>query len=246
MQRDIRTEGRGFSLGLNAAMVVAVSALLDVHAFAAGRPVSLTASDGTSLAGMIYEAAARPAPGVVLVHMLGRSKEEWSETAERLQDAGLTALAIDLRGHGQSGGYGSELPAMVGDVRSALRWLAGRPGVRPSAMAIAGASLGANLAALVAADDPSLVALALISPSLDYRGLRLDASLLKKLAGRPMWLAASTEDPYALRTIKELAADGVGREQLLSSVRGHGSTLLAADQDLAQALVDWLKARLIF
>jgi alpha-beta hydrolase superfamily lysophospholipase len=238
--------GRGFSLRRNALIVVAVSALLDVHAFAAGRPVSLAASDGTSLAGLFYEASSRPAPAVLLVHMLGRSKDEWIQTAERLQDAGVTALAIDLRGHGQSGGYGSDLPAMVGDVQSALRWLAGRPGVRASAMAIAGASLGANLAALVAAGDPSLVGVALISPSLDYRGLRLDPSLLKKLAGRPMWLAASTEDPFALRTIKELAGDGVGREQRLSSVRGHGSALLAADQDLARALVDWLRARLIF
>jgi alpha-beta hydrolase superfamily lysophospholipase len=195
---------------------------------------------------MLYEASSRPAPGVVLVHMLGRSKDEWSQTAERLQDAGITALAIDLRGHGQSGGYGSELHAMVGDVRAALRWLAGRPGMRATAMAIAGASLGANLAALVAADDPSLVGVALISPSLDYRGLRLDPPHIKKLAGRPMFLAASTEDPLALRTVKDLAADGVAREQRLSSVRGHGTALLASDPELARALVDWLRARLIF
>ena len=113
-------------------------------------------------------------------------------------------------------------------------------------MAIAGASLGANLAALVAADDPSLVGVALISPSLDYRGVRLDPPLIKKLAGRPMFLAASTEDPYAVRTIRDLAADGVAREQRLSSVRGHGTALLSSDQELARALVDWLRARLIF
>jgi alpha-beta hydrolase superfamily lysophospholipase len=230
----------------HALAVAVVSVWLGGQALAAGRPVSLTAGDGTPLAGMLYEASLRPAPGVVLVHMLGRSKDEWSETAERLQFAGMTTLAIDLRGHGQSGGYGSELPAMVGDVQAALRWLAGRPGVRPTAMAIAGASLGANLAALAAADDPSVVGVALISPSLDYRGLRLDPPVIKKLAGRPLWLAASTEDPFSLRTIKELAADGVGREQRLSSVREHGTPLLASDQELARALVDWLRARLIF
>ena len=227
-------------------VVLVVNALVGVRAFAAGRPVSLTAGDGTPLAAMLYETSSRPAPGVVLVHMLGRSKDEWIQTAERLQDAGMTALAIDLRGHGQSGGYGSDLPAMVGDVQAALRWLAGRSGVRPTAMAIAGSSLGANLAALVAADDGSLVAVALISPSLDYRGLRLDPPLIKKLAGRPMWLAASTEDPLSLRTVRELAADGVAREQRLSSVRGHGAALLASDHDLGRALVDWLRARLIF
>jgi hypothetical protein len=58
-------------------------------------------------------------------------------------------------------------------------------------------------------------------------------------------LAASTEDPFALRTVRELAVDTI-HEQRLSSVRAHGTALLTADQDLARALVDWLKARLIF
>jgi dienelactone hydrolase len=146
----------------------------------------------------------------------------------------------------ESAGNGGDLSAMVADVQGALRWLSTRPGVRGGAVGVVGASLGANLAAIVAAGDPSLVAVALISPSLEYRGVRLDSSLLKKLADRPMWLAASTEDPYALRTVKELAADVPAREQRLSSVRGHGTALLSADQDLARALVDWLKARLIF
>jgi hypothetical protein len=69
---------------------------------------------------------------------------------------------------------------------------------------------------------------------------------MKKIGDRPVWLAASTEDPYALRTVKELAADGAGREQRLSTVRAHGTALLNADQELSRALVDWLRRSLIF
>jgi pimeloyl-ACP methyl ester carboxylesterase len=215
-------------------------------AVAAGRPVVLSASDGTVLSGTYYEASRRPAPAVVLVHMLGRSKEEWTGIAARLQDVGITALAIDLRGHGHSGGDRSMLPAMVGDVESAIDWLSGRLGVHPGAIGLVGASLGANLAALAAAERPDVRAIAMISPSLDYRGLRIDTAVVRKLGKRPLWLAASTEDPYALRTIKELATDDAIREQRLSGIRGHGTPLLAADPELVRALVDWLQRTLIF
>jgi alpha-beta hydrolase superfamily lysophospholipase len=215
-------------------------------ALASGRSVSFTAPDGTSLAGMFYETSNRPAPGVLLVHMLGRSKDEWSVLADRIQDAGATVLALDLRGHGSSGGTGGTLAPMASDVRAALDWLITRQGVRPDAVAVVGASLGANLAAVVAADASAVRALALLSPSLDYRGVRLDSGVMKKLGDRPVWLAASTEDPYALRSVKDLAAGSASREQRLSAARGHGTALLSADPDLARALVDWLRRTLVF
>jgi alpha-beta hydrolase superfamily lysophospholipase len=195
---------------------------------------------------MFSEASPRPAPAVVLVHMLGRSSDEWRGIAERLEAAGIASLALDLRGHGRSGGNGSELPAMIVDVRAALSWLAAQPGVRPDALGVVGASLGASLAALAVAEAPAVRAIALISPSLDYRGLRLDAGVMRKLGTRRVWLAASTDDPYALRTVRELTQEGGAHEQRLSGVRGHGTTLLWADQDLSQALVDWLRQTLIF
>lgn len=215
-------------------------------ALAAGRGVTLTASDGTPIAATLYEPAARPAPAVVLVHMLGRTKDDWEDLADRLEGAGAIVLAIDLRGHGRSGGSRDALPPMVDDVQSAVRWLAARPGVRADAIAVVGASLGANLALLAAADNPVVHALALLSPSLDYRGLRADAALMKKIGDRPMWLAASTEDPYALRTLKELAQGSGAREQRLSHGLAHGTKLLSADADLARSLVDWLRRTLIF
>src|SRR5262245_20078045 len=135
------------------AVVTWLALFVGASSVAAGRAVTLTAPDGVSLAGMLYEASSRPAPAVVLVHMLGRSKDEWGPLAERLQDAGVTALAIDLRGHGHSAGNGAELPLMVGDVQAAISWLSQRPGVRVGALGVVGASLGANLAALAAADD---------------------------------------------------------------------------------------------
>jgi alpha-beta hydrolase superfamily lysophospholipase len=232
------------------AAAIAVAACATSTTSAAGRAVNFAASDGTQLSATLYDSSNRPAPAVILVHMLGRSRDDWDNVASRLADAGLVVLAIDLRGHGRSSGANAGvavmLPPMVDDVRAAVTWIGGRPNVTPGGIAIAGASLGANLAALAAADSSQVRAVALLSPSLDYRGIRIDAGVIKKIGARPMWLAASTHDPYALRTLKELATEAGPREQYLSRAPAHGTNLLAADADLARSLVDWLKRTLIF
>jgi alpha-beta hydrolase superfamily lysophospholipase len=229
---------------LVAAILVVVAAT--APASASGRAVTLPSSGGVTLAAELFEPAGRPAPGVVLVHMLTRSKSEWGSLGDRLQDAGLTALAIDLRGHGNSTGSPTALPDMVQDVRAAVTWLGSRPGVRSGSIALVGASLGATLSVLAAGDLPQVRALALLSPSLDYRGLRADASLLARLGARPIWMAASTEDPLALRTLREYAAEPSGpREQHLIDRLAHGTGLVGAEPDLARSLVDWLRRTLL-
>jgi alpha-beta hydrolase superfamily lysophospholipase len=228
------------------AMAMAAWVVTAAPAAAAGRNVIFTSGDGTPLVGTFYEASVRPAPAVVLVHMLGRTREDWAPLAAQLEAAGMMVLAVDLRGHGLSGGSNSALPPMVQDVRAAIDWMAARQEVRPDAIAVVGASLGANLALLAAADAPMVRCVGLLSPSLDYRGVRLDATALRKVGKRPLWLAASTQDPYALRTVKELAEGAGVREQRLSEAVAHGTNLLSADPAVASALVDWLRRSLIF
>jgi pimeloyl-ACP methyl ester carboxylesterase len=155
-------------------------------------------------------------------------------------------LAIDLRGHGASSGSSGELAAMIQDVRAGAQWLASRGGVRPDAIAIVGASLGASLALLAAAELPAVRALGLLSPSLDYRGLRTDTGLVKRLGSRRLWLSASAEDPLALRTLRDFAAENSGpREQVVSSASAHGTMLLDRDGEVGRALVDWLRRSLL-
>ena len=228
------------------AMMLLALVIGTTHAEAAGRAVSLPSSDGVTIAGEFFEAGSRPSPAVLLVHMLTRSKSEWGSLPERLRDAGMSALAIDLRGHGQSSGSSQDLQAMVRDVRAAALWLASRPNVKGDAVAIVGASLGASLALLAAVDVPQARSLALLSPSLDYRGLRTDVTLLKRLGARSIWLAASDQDPLALRTLRDFAAEPSGaREQHVTSGTAHGTALLERDPDLARSLVDWLRRSLI-
>jgi pimeloyl-ACP methyl ester carboxylesterase len=65
-------------------------------------PIALSAPDGASLAGTYYPPIVRPAPAVLLLHMLGGSKADWDPFARMLQKQGYAALAFDLRGSGAS------------------------------------------------------------------------------------------------------------------------------------------------
>ena len=227
------------------AAAVALAALwATVPARAASRPLTLTTADGVTLTADLYEAPA-PSSAVVLVHVLGGTKADWRAAADRLQSEGMTALAIDLRGHGGSTGSGAPSAAMANDVKAAVAWLASRADVRPGAIAVVGASLGATAALMAAADLPEVKAVVLISPAADYRGVRLDAAG-RKFARRPLLLLVSQDDPYALRTVHDLTPpEAPPARAAVSTVTGHGTQLLDRDPDMLGALVDWVRRTLL-
>lgn len=78
------------------------------HPHAVGAPpegfanVSLVAADGVPLAG--WYAPARNGAAIVLLHGATGSREDVRAHAALLRDAGYGVLALDLRGHGESGG----------------------------------------------------------------------------------------------------------------------------------------------
>lgn len=211
---------------------------------AAGRAVSLRMADGRTIAGLMFDAAERPAPAVVLVPMLGRPTEDWQPVAEQLARANIGALAIDLPA--------ATLPAEAAELQrwhepigAAVAYLAARPAeVQPGAIGVAGASLGASLAVLAAAADSTIRSIALVSPSLEYRGLRIELPFAQ-YGTRPALLMASVQDPYAARSIRSLAQQASGtREVRWSTIPAHGTVLLARDGDLVRQLVEWFQRTL--
>jgi dienelactone hydrolase len=211
--------------------------------------VSFPTDDGVTIAATLH-LPGRPGPGIILVHALSRTREDWSALASRLADAGFVVLAIDLRGHGASGllPEGTDLgilTKMTSDVKAARAYLASRREAVPGRVGLAGASIGANLAILQAAGDPTVRSLALLSPGIDYRGLRPEAAM-KKYAERPALLVASQEDNYATNSARQLAGAGQGiRDLRILYGAGHGTTMLMRQPDLAASLVDWFRRTLL-
>ena len=97
-----------------------------------GRRVTIRAADGATLSGVYYEPSRRPAPGIVLLHMLRRSHTDWDAAASQLSDAGFAVFALDFRG-------GDDVGALAIDVRAAKSFLRERPEVNPTSLGIAGA-----------------------------------------------------------------------------------------------------------
>jgi tetratricopeptide (TPR) repeat protein/Spy/CpxP family protein refolding chaperone len=114
----------------------------------APRVVDLKASDGTVLKAS-YFAAAKPGPGVLLLHQSNRTRKSWDELAGQLAAAGINTLTLDMRGFGESGGMPNtkltdeeraKVRAMrTGDVETALQYLAVQPGVKREIIGVGGA-----------------------------------------------------------------------------------------------------------
>src|SRR5438034_7649034 len=66
------------------------------------RPVRLNSSDDLGLVATYYPVESESAPAALLLHNFGQKSQEWHAFALLLQRNGIAALALDLRGHGES------------------------------------------------------------------------------------------------------------------------------------------------
>ena len=117
-------------------------------------PVQLTTSDGLIIHGTLHAANTEGlAPAVLLLHGGRQDRSEWAPLLPLLHARGWTTLAIDLRGHGESGGKIKDWGAFFNDpggvpldVEAAMTFLRKQEGVDPERVAVVGSSVGANLA----------------------------------------------------------------------------------------------------
>src|ERR1700754_5199938 len=114
------------------------------------------AADGIELVGDLRVAGAG-APAVVLTGPFTGVKEQVTGTyAELLHDRGVTTLAFDHRGFGESGGRPAHEDSQgnLSDLRAAVSLLAARPEVDAGRIGAVGVCLGGGYAVRAAASDP--------------------------------------------------------------------------------------------
>lgn len=135
--------------------------------------VEITAEDGTVLRGT-YTPGRRGAGGVVVLHGISDGRTHMAGWSTTLSERGYHALRIDWRAHGRSeGSIVTFADRERQDLDAAFDWLASRPGVDPTKMAIVATSMGAGIAL---ASTPRLVPRGLrgivaFAPPLDYAPL---------------------------------------------------------------------------
>lgn len=185
--------------------------------------------------------------GAVLVHMMPATRSSWAEFASKLQTAGFHALAIDLRGHGESGGanyqdFNDERhQAAIKDLAAAAEFLK-QKGVKE--LSFAGASIGANLTLQYLAENPEVKAAILLSPGVDYRGIAIEP-LAAKASDKSKILFAGAEDDAGTMGAgcEELAGRLEAGSKICYQQGGHGTNLFQSHPDLMDKILEFLKRK---
>ncbi len=205
----------------------------------------IEASDGLGMVGSYYAPVDVPPPwpGVLLLHMLGSDRSTWDEFARLLAGEGYAVFALDMRGHGDTGGE-ADWDLTKSDINQVWEHLSMKQDIDPDRLAIIGASIGANLALAAGANDTDIKTVVLLSPGLDYRGVKTEEAILE-YGKRPVLIVASQEDTYSADSSQVLEESAVGDVQLVVYQNaGHGTNMFAAKTGLGELIIDWLRTYL--
>lgn len=222
--------------------------------------VYLKTSDGVNVAADLYTPA-EPRGWLVLIHMMPATKESWRDLATAFQNVGYESIAIDLRGHGESttaeseeGGEkkldyrnfsDEEHQKSILDLEAAVDYLKKR-GATPDRISFIGASIGANLALEYISEHPEFKRAVLLSPGLDYRGIRTEPMVKKLKTGQRVFFASSRDDGsdasenqklYDLTPLTPIT----GKDIKIYNAAGHGTTMLEKEPELSQLIINFLQ-----
>lgn len=220
-------------------------------AFAQQKTVHFSTSDGCRIEAF-YLAPSSGAYVLVNAHGLGSSKNEWGGFQQALKKAGYGYLSLDLRGHNGSASCGGKKAdyrkftkedwgRAYMDITAAAAFLK-KKAVPAERLVFCGASVGANLALKAAAEGAAKpAALILLSPGIEYAGVRTDADITA-LGKVRVLVAASANDPYAWQSsgflLQSANAEGIAAD-FVDGGGGHGVDMFKTKATIP-AIIAWI------
>ena len=222
-----------------------------------GHEESFLAGDGIIISALYVPAPDRSKTTFILLHGLGSNQEEWQGFAHKLISAGYGFLSYDARGHGESikrkdglaityqsfanQGNDSDWFKMIDDLDKAVKYLTNIKGIPEKKIVLMGASLGANIALVYGASNTAIKPIVLLSPGMDYAGIRTESAVLQ-LSQRPVLIAASPADTYAFQSA-QLLYQSIQQNRKAALLIGenafHGVQMF--DGKFDQKLIKWLR-----
>lgn len=219
------------------------------------RIVDLTAADGIHLKAT-YFPAAKPGPGVLLLHQCNRQRKVWDELAAQMAAAGIHVLTLDLRGFGESGGTpndkltpqqaqveGQKWPS---DIDIAFQYLQSQQGVKRDVMGVGGASCGVNNSVQTARRHPKEIkSIVLLSGSTDVAGRQF----MRQAGNLPLLAGYADDDEFkptipAIQWIYSLSTNP-GKQMAHYATGGHGADIFRVHPELRAKIADWYVTTLI-
>lgn len=236
-------------------LLVSNTTALQAHGQALPAPKKhafMTTTDHTRLMADVYAAPGETAhPCVILLHQLGRTSADMMPLVEPLRAEGFTVVNLDMRGHGSSDSRltGGKFPytkftnadweQLPNDLRVVIRNMVTVPNIDVQKFALIGASIGANASIIQARLASNVEAVVLLSPGLDFHGLKPDESMAKY--HRPVLLVAAKDDQYSADSALKLSKMSTKASLDLLPNGGHGSQMFAAHPELPKQIASWLK-----
>ncbi|HXM23554.1 MAG TPA: DinB family protein [Terriglobales bacterium] len=239
----------------------------------AARVVDLKASDGTVLKAS-YFAAAKPGPGLLLLHQINRQRKAWDDLAGQMATAGINTLTLDMRGFGESGGTPPDQltpeeraqarERRPGDIDTAFQHLVSQPGVMGDVIGVGGAGgFGVDSAVQTARRHSAQVkSLVLLSGETLLDGLQF----LRQASQLPGLFVVADDDEYpptqeAMELLYTFSSSS-GKKFIryagdrapwlgFEDVRGvpatgsHGTDMFKVHPELPSIIVDWFVTTLI-
>jgi dienelactone hydrolase len=191
------------------------------------KDVDINAPDGTKLRATFF--AAKPGPGVLLLHMCNTARKSWEPVAKELAEKGINALTVDNRGFGESGGprFDGASPDVLkqlnekwpGDFEAAYDYLVAQPGVDKARIAVGGGSCGVTNALTLAEQHADVKALVLLAGSTDLVGI----DYIAHKPEMPIFTAAAADDQYNPATLQLM--------QWFSEISGNPRTKFSGFKD---------------
>src|SRR5271165_2786451 len=231
------------------------------------RVVELKTSDGTLLKAT-YFSAGKPGPGVLLFHQNDRTRTSWDGVARQLATIGINTVAVDGRGHGESGGTRKDaIEKTPADMETFFQFLISQPGVQRDVIGLAGAgSYGVINALETARPHPAgIKSLVMLSGDSFPPGVEFlhEASQLPELfviadtdeypptVETMLWLYARASSPMR-RLIHYPAAQEApwlwyetSDPNKVPDTGSHGTDLFKTHPDLPGIIVQWFVTTLI-
>lgn len=193
---------------------------------------------------------------VILLHQANESSEVWNTFRDELLQTGHAVFAMDLRGYGlstfdlKSNMVRPKNTYYVGEsikFPDDIAFLVGKAIENHGSMfdttrlAVIGSSIGGNAGLIYAQNEPRVKYIALISPGLDYLGLRI-VPVLREFGDRPVFMAYADKDIYSHESVN-LISDLVPRVLDIEEIESffHGNRLINSSIPLRAKLLQDLR-----
>lgn len=213
--------------------------------------ITFQTSDGVTIVGN-WSVPLAATKAILLLHMMPATRVSWAPITKAINEGGCATLAIDLRGHGESVHQAdkqlnyqnfSDLQHQASrlDIDAAMNFLKEK-GFPEENISFIGASIGANLSLDAMYRYNGTRRGVLLSPGLDYRGVKIEPAMRGLGTDQKVWIVAAEVDDYSAESAKTLAnlqPDGVTMTIYKGS--DHGTNLFQSQPELIEEIMKFLK-----